>query len=225
MSEEERRPLLAGAEGGHPPDDVKIVESKVQLKRHIGLASAVLIMVGNVIGSGIFVSPRGVTQHAGSVGASLIIWALTGFYNLTQALCYAELGALIPRAGGDYAYIFEVFGPLPAFMCAWIHIVVIASSSCAVIARTAGLYLLRPFGEDCYLDLITLLAVFIIGLNFLLHVALPTFVCLFSNLSNGERLQFRLGCSCDGHLHREQVHCPWDHYHRRDHSSRSGSVL
>ena len=137
--------------------------SGVHLKRHIKLHHAIAIMVGNVIGAGIFVSPKGVTENIGSVGASLIVWGVTGLYNLAQALCYAELGAVIPRAGGDYAYMYEILGPLPAFMCAWVHVVVIASSSCAVIARTAGLYLIQPFGLDCNLNLITMLAVFIIG--------------------------------------------------------------
>lgn len=164
---DESVPLLSSAyprdakdDGVHRPS-----EDRLYLKRHITLSGAVLIMVGNVIGSGIFVSPKGVTQNIGSVGASMIIWAVVGLYNLAQALCYAELGAMIPKAGGDYAYIHEVFGPLPAFMCAWIHIVVIASSSCAVIARTAALYLIQPLGLECQLDIITLLAILIIGNN------------------------------------------------------------
>ncbi|ELU16601.1 hypothetical protein CAPTEDRAFT_170083 [Capitella teleta] len=159
MNKEERLPLL----GGNPEACSKENPGKpLRLKRHITLFGAVLIMVGNVIGSGIFLSPKGVIENSGSVGASLIIWTATGVYNLAQALCYAELGTIIPRAGGDYSYIYEVFGPWPAFMCAWIHVVVIASSSCAVIARTAGLYLLQPLSLDCDVGNITLLAVFII---------------------------------------------------------------
>lgn len=137
-------------------------DDEVRLKRHITLPYAVAIIVGNVIGSGIFLSPKGVTQNIGSVGGSLIIWGVTGLYNLAQALCYAELGCVIPRSGGDYAYLFYTLGPLPAFMCAWIHVVIIASSSCAVIARTAALYLIEPLGLQCHVNLITFLAVFII---------------------------------------------------------------
>ncbi len=137
-------------------------DGNITMKRHITLPYAIAIIVGNVIGSGIFLSPKGVTQNIGSVGGSLIIWGMTGLYNLCQALCYAELGAVIPRSGGDYAYMYYILGPVPAFMCAWIHIVIIASSSCAVIARTAGLYLIEPLGLQCQTTLITFIAIFII---------------------------------------------------------------
>ncbi|KAI0215204.1 Large neutral amino acids transporter small subunit 1 [Lamellibrachia satsuma] len=134
----------------------------VRQKRHITLFDAVAIMVGNVIGSGIFLSPSGVTRNIGSVGGSLLVWAIMGLYNLIQALCYAELGTMIPLAGGDYTYIYEIVGAMPAFMCLWIHIVVISASSCAVISRTAALYLIEPLNEGCHVQVITILAAWII---------------------------------------------------------------
>lgn len=82
---------------------------------------------------------------------------------MCQALCYAELGTTIPKAGGDYVYLYEILGPLAGFMTAWIHLVVIAASSCAVIARTAGLYIIQPLGLECREDIITLIAIWIIG--------------------------------------------------------------
>lgn len=83
--------------------------------------------------------------------------------SLLQALSYAELGTMIPKAGGDYAYLHEIFGPLAGFMTCWIHIIVIASSSCAVIARTAGLYVIQPFGLSCRTDIIAVTAVLILS--------------------------------------------------------------
>lgn len=163
----ETEPLLkhSSSSDEKPRYDVvtSIDDDAVRLKRHITLPYAVAIIVGNVIGSGIFLSPKGVTANIGSVGGSLIIWGVTGVYNLAQALCYAELGCVIPRSGGDYAYLYYTLGPLAAFMCAWIHVVIIASSSCAVIARTAALYLIQPLGLQCYTGLITLIAVLVIG--------------------------------------------------------------
>lgn len=148
--------------GRHQSSGASERSENIRLKRHITMWNAVFIIVGSVIGSGIFIAPRGVTENVNSVGASLVVWAATGLINLGQALCYAELGGLIPVAGGDYAYLYYILGPLPAFLVAWLHIFVISASGCAVIARTAALYLIQPLGLGCRTDIITIIAVIII---------------------------------------------------------------
>src|SRR5215469_6776777 len=112
------------------------------LARVLGFKDLVLIVVGTVIGSGIFLVPGNVIRASGgSVGAALIVWLVGGVLSLLGALTYGELGAMKPGAGGLYTYLRDAFGPTVAFLYGWTAFLVIASGSVATLAAASSAYL------------------------------------------------------------------------------------
>jgi APA family basic amino acid/polyamine antiporter len=107
---------------------------------------AALIVVGGIIGGGIFLTPGVVAQRTGSGLALLLMWVAAGALTLIGALCYAELGARRPRAGGIYVYLREAFGPLAGFLFGWTMLLVIYSGSTAAVATIFASYASTLFG-------------------------------------------------------------------------------
>ncbi len=114
--------------------------------RRLGLFSATMAVIGGIIGSGIFLGPQVVAQRVGSAGLTLAAWVLGGVIALAGALCFAELGARRPRAGGGYVYLREAFGPLPAFLYGWTLLLVIATGAIAAVAVTFASYAVPLLG-------------------------------------------------------------------------------
>ena len=112
------------------------------LERVLGLRELIFIVIGTVIGSGIFIVPATVLQQTGGdVGPALLVWLIAGVLSLLGALTYGELGAMDPEAGGLYVYIRDAFGPLPAFLYGWTLFFVISSGSVATLAVATTGYL------------------------------------------------------------------------------------
>ncbi|XP_033633070.1 Y+L amino acid transporter 2-like [Asterias rubens] len=122
--------------------------SLVQMKRTISLLSGVAINIGIIIGSGIFVSPKGVLEGVGSVGLTLIIWVVCGAFSLLGALCFAELGTTFTSSGAIYTYLREIYGDFVAFLYLWVSVILAMPSFLAVVALTFGDYCIQPFYPD-----------------------------------------------------------------------------
>jgi len=174
------KPAYAAAAATATADDATAKDIKVEdddvvkLKPKITLVNGITVIVGSIIGSGIFVSPKGVFQEVQSVGLALIIWLACGLFSMIGAYCYTELGTAIVRSGADYAYIFEAFGPFPAFLRLWIECMIVRPCSTAVVALTFANYVIEPLFPTCSQP--------DVAVRLLAALAICKFCCYFTTL-------------------------------------------
>ncbi|XP_017155815.1 b(0,+)-type amino acid transporter 1 isoform X1 [Drosophila miranda] len=121
----------------------------VHLERRLGLFSGVALIVGTMIGSGIFVSPSGLLVRTGSVGVSFVIWLACGVLSLLGALAYAELGTMNTSSGAEWAYFMDAYGPAPAFLFSWVSTLVLKPSQMAIICLSFAQYAVEAFVTEC----------------------------------------------------------------------------
>ena len=175
-SEDSEKELLNEAEDTDkdPPPG-----TKATLGKELTIITGVGYVVGDIIGSGIFITPKVILVNTGSFGLSLIMWVIGGLSAVAGALCYIELGTFIKKSGGEYTYILEAYsfhkrkrlleftGSLLAFLFSWSSVLVIRTCSLAIITMAFGRYLSRPFfiESDCDVPLwiVRLLALFAIS--------------------------------------------------------------
>jgi APA family basic amino acid/polyamine antiporter len=120
--------------------------SEVGYARRLSTWDAAMVVVGGVIGSGIFLTPSSIARATTSAGEQLLAWATGGVIALIGALCYAELGTRRPNAGGGYVYLREAFGLVVAFVYGWNLLVVNHSGSLAAVATVFVQYAAAAFG-------------------------------------------------------------------------------
>lgn len=167
--------------------------SRVGLRRTLGIPGGIAILVGTIIGSGIFATPRWVMIYTGSVGLNMVVWSLCGVIALFGGLCYVELGTSIPKFGAEYAYFLEIYGPFPAFLLSWIFVIFIKPSA-VMILLVFGSYMVEAFFPGCSNDkdhnqLVKLLASAALGklgilfnkMLFQKRLVKGTFCCLLPN--------------------------------------------
>ena len=155
------------------------------LKRQIGLWSAIAIVIGTTIGSGIFRSPAGIADKLPGPLPLAIIWVAGGIFALCGALSFSELASAFPRTGGVFVFIKEGFGRLPAFLFGWAEITVIRAAAVGAIATTFAEYFLRVIGVDPgeYARYIAALAIIAMGTVNILGVRWGTLVLGFTTLA------------------------------------------
>jgi APA family basic amino acid/polyamine antiporter len=114
-----------------------------QLPRRLGLLDATLIVVGIVIGSGIFLLPNLIARNLPSGAAIIGVWLAAGVLSSFGALAYAELGAMMPATGGQYVYLREAYGEWCAFLCGWVFALAAVPGGIAFLAVGFAIYLDR----------------------------------------------------------------------------------
>jgi basic amino acid/polyamine antiporter, APA family len=136
--------------------------------RRLGIWDGAAIVIGGVIGGGIFRTPATVAERTASGLPLLALWAIGGLLTLTGVLCYAELGARRPQAGGIYIYLREAFGPLPAFLFGWTMALINYPGSVAAVATTFADYACRAADlPGLWVKPLAVGAIaFIVGVNF-----------------------------------------------------------
>lgn len=130
------------------PSDVRenFALAENTLPRVLGPAAAFCVVVGSVIGSGIFIVPAKVAREVPYLGPIILLWILGGLFSAAGALTLAELGAMMPRAGGAYVYLREAYGKVPAFLFGWTEFLVVRAGSMATLAAAFAQYFLTLVG-------------------------------------------------------------------------------
>src|SRR6204780_3138505 len=116
------------------PGQTERTTARPELARDLGVSHAAAVVVGTIIGSGIFLVPAEMMQAVGSARLVYLAWLVGGLLSFFGALTYAELGAMKPQAGGEYVYVRDAYGPLGGFLYAWTWFVIAKPASVATIA-------------------------------------------------------------------------------------------
>ncbi len=138
--------MARNPQGTRSADDAAALDT--EFTRGLGLYDATMVVVGSMIGSGIFIVSADIARLVGSPGWLLLAWVVTGALTVTAALSYGELAAMMPRAGGQYVYLREAFSPLWGFLYGWTLFLVIQTGTIAAVAVAFGALPRRAVAGD-----------------------------------------------------------------------------
>ena len=133
--------------------------SNTQLVQGLGLLDATTLVMGSMIGSGVFIVAADIGRQVGSPGLMMMTWVVTALMSIAGALCYGELAAAMPHAGGQYVYLREAFGPLSGFLYGWTLIAIVQTGTIAAVAvacaKFAGVFFPWISASNTLLPLLT----------------------------------------------------------------------
>ena len=161
--------MRVGTTKPHEPTRIKLTDkgllAPAQLQRQIGLPTATALIVGEIIAVGIFLTPAGMAKALGSPLLLLLVWVVIAALSFCGALCFGELAARFPEAGGAYSYLREIYGPGVAFVFGWMSLLVMDPGLTAAIATGAASYVayglhLSPRGNQ----IVAVLAIIVLAL-------------------------------------------------------------
>ena len=168
-----------------------VVGRQPQLRRDLGVYQACAVVVGTIIGSGIFLVPAEMMQAVGSAKLVYLAWLVGGLLSFFGALTYAELGAMKPQAGGEYVYVRDAYGPLPGFLYAWTWFLIAKPASIATI--TTGLVrILGTFSVLAFFSHAILQRPFVITYGQLVAIAATVLISLLNYLGIKKAGEFQL---------------------------------
>src|ERR1700680_1527583 len=144
--------------------------TKPELARDLGLSHAGAVVVGTIIGSGIFLVPSEMMQAVGSARVVYLAWVVGGLLSFFGALTYAELGAMKPGAGGEYVYVRDAYGPLAGFLYAWTWCLIAKPASIATVV-TGLVRILGTFPVFSFFSVVVMRAPFTVTWGQLFAIA------------------------------------------------------
>ena len=137
-------------------------KSNSELVRGLGVWGAASLVVGNIVGSGIFLVSSSMMRGVGTPEAVFLVWIFGGLLSLSGALAYAELGAMLPHSGGDYVYLREAYGRLWGFLYGWTKFLVMTTAAMATLAIAFALYLTVLF-PSLHLKAVAIVVLAVLG--------------------------------------------------------------
>ena len=168
------------------------------LSRRLGRGAAVAIVVGSVIGSGVFLKPGQIAQDGGDFGISILAWILGGGISLIGGLCMCELALMMPQSGGHYVYIREAYGRGPAFLAGWNDTIMSqpAANAALAVAGTNALYQLLGQGKSAPPGIVLMMALAVIGLLSMTNILGVAWGGLVQSITTVIKAGFLVLCAC-----------------------------